>query len=546
MKIKSFNEFGILLGCAANAVPRVETLEKYADIMHELGYNTLYLETADTYKIDGEPYFGYMRGGYSAAEIRRLDAYCRERGIELVPAIQTLAHLHFLKNYECYRPIIDVEDILLADEAATYELIDKMFAAAAAMYSSRRINIGMDEAYLLGAGKYLYKHGYRDKTEIMLSHLKKVLAVAEKYGFRCEMWSDMFFHAISKGNVYETGGNAVPAEWKEKVPENLTLVYWEYFVPDAETCGHMIDMHRQISDNVKYAGTFFRWHGIAPANAFSNKVMKRALTACKNREVKDVLFALWADYGGGASIFSVLPAMYEMSRFAANDCKEEQTDHRRFEQLFGVKYEDFGLLDALNYPDTDFSKKTVSDRRLNNKSFFYLFNDVFYGTFDSLLSEGISEKYANVCAQLKKIDGKEYSYIFDTLIALADVLSIKAELGKRIRDAYGKGDKETLRMIAKMDIPALLQKLDVYYAAYERQWMKENKPFGFEVQNIRLGGLKSRIEYAGRTIERYLSGTLKVIGELEEPQQPFGYSPAQNEDDYQITRYIPAVTHGFL
>ena len=101
-------------------------------------------------------------------------------------------------------------------------------------------------------------------------------------------------------------------------------------------------------------------------------------------------------------------------------------------------------------------------------------------------------------------------------------------------------------MIAKDDIPALLQKLDVYYAAYERQWMKENKPFGFEVQNIRLGGLKSRIEYAGRTIERYLSGTLKVIGELEEPQQPFGYSPSQNEDDYQVTRYIPAVTHGFL
>lgn len=84
-----------MLGCAANAVPRVETLEKYADIMHELGYNTLYLETADTYKIDGEPYFGYMRGGYSAAEIRRLDAYCKGRGIELVPAIQTLAHLHF-------------------------------------------------------------------------------------------------------------------------------------------------------------------------------------------------------------------------------------------------------------------------------------------------------------------------------------------------------------------------------------------------------------------------------------------------------------------
>ena len=69
MNMTDFREFGILIGCAANAVPRIETLEKYADIMQALGYNTLYLETADTYKIEGEPYFGYMRGGYTAAQL---------------------------------------------------------------------------------------------------------------------------------------------------------------------------------------------------------------------------------------------------------------------------------------------------------------------------------------------------------------------------------------------------------------------------------------------------------------------------------------------
>ena len=151
-----------------------------------------------------------------------------------------------------------------------------MFSSIAAMYSTRRVNIGMDEAYLLGAGKYLYRHGFRDKTQIMLGHLRRVLGIAAKYGFHCEMWSDMFFHAISGGKVYETGGRGVPDGWKEMVPRDLTLVYWEYFVPDPESCGHMIDLHRQISDHVKYAGTFFRWHGIAPANAFTNKVMKKA------------------------------------------------------------------------------------------------------------------------------------------------------------------------------------------------------------------------------------------------------------------------------
>ena len=48
------------------------------------------------------------------------------------------------------------------------------------------------------------------------------------------------------------------------------------------------------------------------------------------------------------------------------------------------------------------------------------------------------------------------------------MLSVKAELGKRIRLSYGGGDKAGLRAIAERDIPALLQKLEVFAAAFER------------------------------------------------------------------------------
>lgn len=41
-----------------------------------------------------EPYFGAYRGRYSAAEIREMDDYAQKFGVELVPCIQTLAHLH--------------------------------------------------------------------------------------------------------------------------------------------------------------------------------------------------------------------------------------------------------------------------------------------------------------------------------------------------------------------------------------------------------------------------------------------------------------------
>ena len=544
--MRDFEEFGILLGCSENSVPNVATVKRFADVMAVLGYNTLYLETSDTYKIKREPYFGYMRGGYTEEDIRAMDEYCAGRGIELVPAIQTLAHLHFLKNYERFAPILDVDDILLADEEETYSFIEEMFEALAGMYKTRRVNIGMDEAYLLGAGRYYHRHGAADKMEIFLRHLNRVVGIAAKYGFSCEMWSDVFFNAVSKGNVYEAGENAVPEDWKYRVPENLTLVYWEYFVRSEEQCEEMIDKHRQICGRIKYAGTFFRWYGVTPCNVFTEKVMKRALAACKNRGVKHVIFTLWGDYGGGSSLFATLPAMWYLARYAQNGCDESKIDESEFQRLFGVDYKDFTLLDTPNRPYTDFRTKEVSDDRLNNKSHFYLYNDVMYGTFDSLLRDGISAAYGRTAKAIASVRAGEYRYIFKVLAALSSVLAIKADLSKRLYLAYRAGDKGTLYELIKKDMPALLRRIDRYFAAFKVQWLKENKPFGFEVQCIRIGGLKERIRYAAERVEKYLRGETEKIEELEEEHLPLGYAGGADEDSYNITRYQPVAAHGFI
>ena len=64
---------GIMIDCSRNAVRRPETVKRIADIMSEMGFDTLMLYTEDTYEIEGHPYFGYMRGRYSAEEIRDID-----------------------------------------------------------------------------------------------------------------------------------------------------------------------------------------------------------------------------------------------------------------------------------------------------------------------------------------------------------------------------------------------------------------------------------------------------------------------------------------
>ena len=62
-----------------------------------------------------------------------------------------------------------------------------------------------------------------------------------------------------------------------------------------------------------------------------------------------------------------------------------------------------------------------------------------------------------------------------------------------------------------------------FYVAFEKQWKRENKSFGFEIQTIRIGGLDRRLADTARILKQYANGELACIEELEETYQPFCY-----------------------
>ena len=222
MENSVYKNFGVLICCASNGVMKVERVKELIDILQKMGYTLLELCLDDMFKIPDEPYFGYLRGGYTGEEIREMDVYAKAKGIELVPAIQTLAHFKSLVKIPHYSDIVDIDDILLVDEPKTYELIEKMFATIAECFTSRKVNIGFDEAFKVGMGNYLNKHGYTNRFELLLRHLNRVVEIAGKYGFRIHMWSDMFFRLANHGEYW--GKNIrVPENIREKVPEEVEL-----------------------------------------------------------------------------------------------------------------------------------------------------------------------------------------------------------------------------------------------------------------------------------------------------------------------------------
>ena len=152
LKIK---ELGFMVDCSRGAVLKVSTIKSLVDYLAKFDYTYLMLYTEDTYEIDNEPYFGQMRGRYTKKEIQEIDQYCRSKNIELIPCIETLAHLGRLLRHRTYNNLFDIDDILLVKDEQVYVLIDKMLKQISESFSSKKIHIGMDEAWKLGRGKYL-------------------------------------------------------------------------------------------------------------------------------------------------------------------------------------------------------------------------------------------------------------------------------------------------------------------------------------------------------------------------------------------------------
>ena len=509
----TFKTLGTMLDCSRNAVMTVESVKRWIDLTAKLGCNTLHLYMEDTYEVDGQPYFGHLRGRYSKAELKQIDAYAAAHGMQVIPCIQTLAHVNALFHWPVYREIRDAADILLTGDERTYALVDGMFRTLRECLRTNIVNIGMDEADLLGLGKYLTLHGYRDRFSILMEHLRRVSEMAKKYGFELLMWGDMFFRLA--GGDYFTNFNQnpelgeIPEEVRQLVPENIHLVYWDYFSRDRQSYERNIDAHNAIKSGSWFAGGLWTWAGFAPHNTFSIATMREAMKACHAKGVENVVMTMWGDNGAECSKFAVLPALFTVSQMA-QDIDDVETIHANFEREFGIPFEDFRALDLIG-------TQNDSAEAIYNPEKYLLYCDPFMGQFDNRVKSGDAAGYADCAARLAVYaDHAEYGYLFRSLRALCAFLSVKADLGIRTRAAYLSGDKKAAKALCA-DYDAALERLDAFYAAYEQQWMHENKPQGFDVVDLRIGGQRQRLLHCRDRLLAYAEGRLDRIEELEEP-----------------------------
>lgn len=513
-----YNRFGILVCCAGAGAMRVDRVKKLIDLMEIMGYDLLELCLDDRYKIDEEPFFGYLRGGYTKEEIKDMDAYAKAHSVELVPSIQTLAHFDCIVKLPHFADIVDVSNILLVDEPKTYVLIENMFKSLRESFTTNLVNIGFDEAHQVGLGKYLDKHGYTNRYELLLRHLNRVIEIAAKYGFKIHMWSDMFFRLANKGRYY--GENIeIPQDVIDKVPETAELCYWDYgeHAIKEEIYDAMFTAHEKFNSALWFAGGVWNWNGFAPQNTLAQYAMLPAFKQARKHGVKNVLVTIWGDDGNDTSYFVALPSLYALRQYALGNFDQESIE-RGFFETFGVRFDDFMLLDIpnLNSGNADLRRRECAAKSL-------LYNDCFLGWKDRALSELEIIPYGEYAEKLWAAGKRagEYQYIFDCMAELCYALDKKASLGIRTREAYQKGDKAELTRLLG-DYEEAAKRIDKFGKAFRKLWLKEYRPYGWEIQQLRFGGLHARVLDCKERLEEYLNGDVERIPELEEEILPYG------------------------
>lgn len=504
-----------------NSALTKESVKECIRLLAIMGLNMLMLYNEDGFVCEAQPYFGYMRPKYTQEELRELDEYADKLGVEMIPCVQTLAHLPDTLRWKCFREISDYDACLLVGEEKTYEFIEDIVRAAVAPFKTKKVNILMDEALNLGRGQYLDKNGYKDPAEILKEHLERVMVIIDKLGLQPYVASDMFYCVYGTRRYRQD--TPVPEHVKAMVPKKATVMYWDYYSLTQEKYEKVIDSHFELTDKdrVLFMGGCWTWIGYSLAWEKTLITTEYGLNASKKKGVKEVIMTTWGDNGTE----SLIPTTYIGLQLYAEHGYAEKVDYEKFKKRFafctGGRVEDFENLELLDKtPDV----LDLPDHSNYNPSKWIMWQDILTGLGDKNI-EGVemNAHYEMVANKLKDAIGRNgrFDYIFEYSYRAARVLAIKSEMGLRLAKAYKEGNKTELKRFAEEYLPDLYNRVTELRSCHKKCWFNIYKAFGWDVMDMRYGSLLIRITSAIEQVKDYLDGNLERIEELEEERLYF-------------------------
>jgi hypothetical protein len=287
-------------------VPTLETLKELADKLsfYKINQLQLYVEHTFAFRNLSEAWIG--KDPVTAEEILELDAYCKDRNIELVPSLAAFGHLYEVLCTKSYQHLCELEGsaekpfgwvdrmahhTLDVSNQGSIRLVEEMLKEFIPLFSSDKFNICCDETFDLGKGKNLKLAEEVGSGKLYIDFLKKVISCVKSHNKNVMFWSDIILKY---------------PEYLKEIPEETMFLNWAYHA------GVVEDDTRAIA---KAGGKQYVCPGVdgwnmlmnAMDNAFEN--IRKMVGYGRKYEAIGVLNTDWGDYGHINFLSNSMPGM---------------------------------------------------------------------------------------------------------------------------------------------------------------------------------------------------------------------------------------------
>lgn len=221
-----FRARGVMYDISRGKAPTMDTLFDLIDRLASWKVNQFQLYMEPTFAYEEHRQVWQHASPMTAEEILALDAYCRDRHIDLVPNQNSFGHMERWFEQPEYRHLAEVEceftapwglphlpSTLSPAVPETLPFIESLYAELLPNFSSKLFNIGCDETFELGLGRSKALVERKGVGRVYLDFLLEVCELAQAHGRTVQFWPDII--------------NQKP-ELISELPKDIIALEWNY------------------------------------------------------------------------------------------------------------------------------------------------------------------------------------------------------------------------------------------------------------------------------------------------------------------------------
>ncbi|XP_022693949.1 beta-hexosaminidase subunit beta-like [Varroa jacobsoni] len=250
---------------------------------------------------------------YSQQDIRDLIEYARERGIRIIPEIDTPGHTQAIGKIfpalltPCYGnggrgtpryPDFAAYEMLNPTQEYTYNVLREIFNETFNTFPDEYLHLGMDEVYYKcwesspEIAEFMKQHNFKEVSQVEQHYVRTTLHNVRKLGAKYMIWQDPIDNGV------EAASDTLIGLWKD-VSLDSKLRPWRHYMKDMVKHGYQIVLSAPWYLNyISYGQDWQKYYEVEPSDFEGTEAEKNLLTggeAC-----------MWTEYVDATNLISRL------------------------------------------------------------------------------------------------------------------------------------------------------------------------------------------------------------------------------------------------